>query len=374
MKERQRGMGSVYQRAGVYWIKYYAGGHPFRESTGLRDKAGAKAAKDLLKKRLGEMGIGAFIGPAAEKVTFDELGALVSADYKANGRKSLWRAEMAMKRLAEHFAGMRALTIPARAGAYIAARQADKASAATIRYELSILRRGFTLAYQARLLPQRPFIPSLEVRNTRSGFFEEKELRGVLKRLPAELRPVVEFAYLTGWRRGEVFSLEWRQVDFQAGMVRLEPGTTKNDEGRTFPFGAIPALALLLKAQRDYTTAVEREKQRIIPYVFHRRGRRILCLRDAWADACEKAKVPGRLFHDLRRTAVRNLERASVPRSVAMKLTGHKTEAVYRRYAIVSEADLSAGVRKLAGIFEPNSNTTGTERAQFAGSADSPSA
>ena len=60
--------------------------------------------------------------------------------------------------------------------------------------------------------------------------------------------------------------------------------------------------------------------------------------------------MPGRIVHDFRRTAVRNLERAGVPRSVAMKLTGHKTESVYRRYAIVSEADLSEGVKKLAAL------------------------
>jgi integrase len=58
-----------------------------------------------------------------------------------------------------------------------------------------------------------------------------------------------------------------------------------------------------------------------------------------WASACKAAGVAGRLRHDLRRTAARNLERAGVPRGVAMQITGHKTEAMYRRYAIVSEAD-----------------------------------
>ena len=55
-----------------------------------------------------------------------------------------------------------------------------------------------------------------------------------------------------------------------------------------------------------------------------------------------------RLPHDLRRSAVRNLERASISRSVAMKLTGHRTEAVYRRYAIVAENDLREAGAKLA--------------------------
>jgi integrase len=120
-------------------------------------------------------------------------------------------------------------------------------------------------------------------------------------------------------------------------------------------------LAALLRRQRERTTEVERETGQIISPVFHRRtGKPIKDFRDAWTQACKKAGLPGKLVHDFRRTAVRNLERAGVPRSVAMKLTGHKTESVYRRYAIVSEADLSEGVRKLAALHEadPKANRT----------------
>jgi integrase len=93
----------------------------------------------------------------------------------------------------------------------------------------------------------------------------------------------------------------------------------------------------------------------ICRYVFHRHGRRIKGFRKAWANACEAAGLPGRIPHDLRRSAVRNMERAGLSRSVAMQLTGHKTEAVYRRYAITSEADLREGVERL-------NEATGTKR------------
>ena len=112
----------------------------------------------------------------------------------------------------------------------------------------------------------------------------------------------------------------------------------------------LPPLGALLARQREHTDAVERAQERIIPSVFHRDGAPIKSLRAAWTKATDAAGLVGRIPHDFRRTAVRNLERAGVPRSVAMKLTGHLTESVYRRYAIVSEADLSAGVAKLAAL------------------------
>ena len=160
----------------------------------------------------------------------------------------------------------------------------------------------------------------------------------------------MRFLYYTGWRAGEALGLTWAGVDFAAGVVRLEPGVTKNREGREFPIAALPPLAELLKRQREHTDDVERRGQRIVPNVFHRNGKPIRSYAGAWDAACTKAGVDGRLVHDLRRTAVRNLERAGESRSVAMKLTGHKTEAVYRRYAITSTADLAEGVAKLATL------------------------
>jgi len=106
----------------------------------------------------------------------------------------------------------------------------------------------------------------------------------------------------------------------------------------------------LLRDQRERTRALERERGDIIPYVFHRNGKPTGDLNGAWRAARKRAGLDEALFHDLRRTAVRNLERAGVPRSVAMKLTGHKTESVYRRYAIADRKALEEGVEKLARL------------------------
>jgi len=106
------------------------------------------------------------------------------------------------------------------------------------------------------------------------------------------------------------------------GAGRLEPQTTKNDEGRSFPFAVLPRFEAVLRKQRAMTTKLERETGRVIRPVFHRDGEPIKELRGTWKTACNTAGLPGRIVHDFRRTAVRNLERGGVPRSVAMKLTG----------------------------------------------------
>jgi integrase len=134
-----------------------------------------------------------------------------------------------------------------------------------------------------------------------------------------------------------------------AGKIRLEPGPTKNRDGRTFPFRALPPLVEFLEELRERIRAYERRMGRIIPRVFHYRGQRLQSIRRAWAATCKAEGMPDAWFHDLRRFAVRNMERAGVS-SVAMKLSGHQTESVYRCYAIADSAALEEGVGKLASL------------------------
>ena len=225
---------------------------------------------------------------------------------------------------------------------------------ATVKLELTHLHKAFRLAERAGKAVCPPF-PQIAVQNVRTGFFERADFEAVRSHVLEAFKGPVTFACLTGWRlASEVLTLRWAQVDFSAGTVRLEPGTTKNDEGRMFPFGALPDLAHMLRTQWEKTLSLEMTTGQSIPTVFHWNDRGTIKAIHAkvfyrrWKEACRLAGVPTRIPHDFRRTAVRNLERAGVPRSVAMKLTGHKTEAVYRRYAIVCEADLTEGLKKLA--------------------------
>jgi len=223
----------------------------------------------------------------------------------------------------------------------------------TVNYECAILRRGFNLAIKAVKVASRPGFDMLEVHNTRTGFFEPGQYSTVLQHLPDYLRLVAETAYITGWRtKSELLTRQWRHIDLENGWMRLEPGEGKTKEPRAFPLTA--ELVAILARQRERVRAIERSTGTIIPWVLvHNNGRRIKNFRYAWAKACREADVPGRLVHDFRRTAVRNLERAGVSRSAAMAMTGHKTEAVYHRYAIVDSHMLQEAAAVLAYFMLP---------------------
>jgi len=182
----------------------------------------------------------------------------------------------------------------------------------------------------------------------RKGFLEHPEYILLRDALPDEIKPILTFAYFTGCRKGEILKLEWRQVELLEKVVVLDPGETKNDEPRTIPLASeLHAVLSMQKSLRDQYWALS-------PWVFSRGGKRIKIFDGAWAVACKKANLwdgeagrPQKLFHDLRRTGVRNLIRAGVPERVAMTISGHKTRSVFDRYNVVSGHDLKQAAEKL---------------------------
>src|SRR5262249_21594301 len=193
----------------------------------------------------------------------------------------------------------------------------------------------------------------------------------------ANSTPSFKPAYITGWRiHAEIFTRQKHHADLKGrGWLRLDPGETKNREGRNFPFTV--RLREIIAQQLEHTKALEKATGRIIPWLFHRNGRRIKSFRRSWLTACVKAglgteiksangkpikKIGSRVPHDFRRTAVRNLERAGVSRSDAMKMVGHKTESIYRRYAIADEKSMKEAARKLDQFYAVDQQPTETTK------------
>jgi len=362
-------MGYVYKRGDIFWLKYYRHGKPYRESS----KSGKiTRAQKLLKKREGEIAEGKLPGFYFDKVTFNQLAEDFLTDYRINVKDTLSKAERSVKYLKEFFGGMKATEVTTdKVKTYIEKRMEDEMSNASINRELAALKRMFHLG--ARCTPPRvnliPYIPMLKESNIRKGFFEYGEFLALRDALPEDLQPIVTFGYHSGWRKAEILGLTWDKVDLEQGSVRLNPGETKNEEGRTLYMNEE-----VLKEIRN----LHAKRHLGCPYVFHRDGKPIAGFRKAWVSACIQAglcevlkdregkavvvkdkkgneklvKVPTKIFHDFRRTAIRDMVRSGISERVAMSISGHKTRNVFDRYNIVNDQDLKEAAKKKQAYHE----------------------
>jgi integrase len=158
-------------------------------------------------------------------------------------------------------------------------------------------------------------------------------------------------AFFTGWRvPSELLTRQKHHV--QHGMLILEPGEAKNEEPRRFPLDVIPELRDTIERQLEITRALELETGRVVPWLFHNHGHPIIDYRRAWHKACAAAGLPGRIPHDFRRTAARNLINAGVDPLTTMQLIGWNDMEMLRRYNIINDSTLAAGAAKLQTYLE----------------------
>jgi integrase len=340
---RPKGTGSIFQRGRVWFIQYYWRGERRRESSHSYDR---ERAEQLLHKRLGEIATGRYLGIVADQATIGDLIDLVIEDYKFRKLRSVsvveWRANAHL----EHLRKLPAMRFNAsEVKRYVAGRRAEGAGDATINRELAIIRRGFTLGKQGDppLVASVPYIPKLEEDNVRQGFLEPEQYERLLEELPPRLKALFVCAYHVGTRKGELRKLQWSQVDFESALINLTARQTKGKTARLLP--VYGAMERWLRKQLE-------GRPPECPWVFYHHGKPVGAQLRGWREACDRAELPGLLFHDLRRSAVRNMKRAGVQDKVAMQISGHKTRAVFDRYNIIDEGDLGDAAKKLNEYLE----------------------
>lgn len=328
--KRERGTGSVFHNgSAVLWIKYYWRGVAKRESTHSTDP---KVAERMLKHRLAEVLTKTYT--PRTNVRIDELYADMVAEYRREGKKSIKHLEMRWKKhLQPFFTRLKADDLNSDwVQRYCDKRETEGAAGPTINRELAILKRAYKLA----LLSSPPKVKSCPVihmykeSKARTGFLEDKEYVRLARECNKEglwLRALLTVAYSFAFRKGELLSMRVRQVDLASREIQLEAGTTKNDEARiaSMTDEVYPLLqALCIAKQPD-------------DYIFTRPSKKnptgdpVRGFRRIWKTVCTRAGKPDLLFHDLRRSGVRNLRRLGVPESVAMKISGHKTRSIFER-------------------------------------------
>jgi integrase len=368
MNPKTRGTGRVFPRKGsmFLWCAYYLRGKEYRESTQETDLG---KAEKYLRHRLKEVGadqIGAkpFVGPQQARIKISELLTALEADYKLRGKDSP-QFESHLRHIRDYFGQWRALDVTAEAiDRYITGRLEAGAAPATINRSTQVLNQAFNLAVERKHLSTAPKIRHLsEKGNARQGFFNDVDFHALAGNLPVYLQDFSRFGYLTGWRKGEIASLRWEDVD--GDVIRLRGENAKNGEARTVTLGGELG-ELIERRKTDRQVKTKGGVMMLAALVFHHQGEPVGDFRKAWATAsvaaglgqfvcgiceqpvdghcCEQcnaaAKYSGRIFHDFRRTAVRNMVRAGVPERVAMSISGHKTRSIFDRYNIVNEADL----------------------------------
>jgi integrase len=358
-----RGEGRVFQlkrrdgslRSSRWWIAYSVNGREVRESAGKSEEE----ARKTLKKKLKEIAGDRWIAPEQARMTVAELLEAYERDLEAREAKDLDSIRCRLHALRDWSAEDGGLRLGDRRAASLGIedfeklreeRLAAKKSKQTIDHAIATLRAAYRLAQkQGRLSRVPPCFPMYHAKNVRRGFIEPEQAEAIARRLTEPFAALVRFARASTWRRDEVESLTWDQVDRRAREVRLHD--SKNGRGRVLPLDDfLLALIEQMWARREFKI---RGGSALSAFVFHRKGRPVGDWRKRWRKACveeglgrwikdEAGKVigyKGAIFHDLRRSGIRDLVRAGVPQSVVMAISGHRTIATFLRYDIASEED-----------------------------------
>lgn len=237
---------------------------------------------------------------------------------------------------------------------YIRERLDSGAATSTVNHELTVLKAMFNHGMKSdppKVFRVPRFPTKLREPNPRSGFVNDDQYAALqAKAKYVWLRTLLAIAYNYGFRKGELLGLHVSQIDLKARTIQLLPGTTKNDKGR-----AVVMTDAVYKLVEDSVKG----KKPGDPVFTWAKGKPVTDFRRTWRTLAKKAEMPDLIFHDLRRSAVRNMVRAGISKHVAKLISGHQTDSIFDRYDITDATDLADAARKLEAR---NGHKLGTEQ------------
>ena len=348
---------AVYKRGGVYWFSFIFDERRIQKSTKQGNRKAAIDIESAYRTALakGEVGI---TPPKRERRTVSELLDALKASYEQDGKLSPQNASL-ISRAKQDFGAKMATELNADdIGTYIQRRKAEGAKNSSINRVTEILRRAYKLAG----IPVPPMERLSEKNNVRQGFFSEAELTALIAELPADLQDFTSFAAACGMRKGEVAGLTWKMID--GDELRIPGEICKNGKDRILPLSG--ELSEIIERRRATLLHEKNGTVQMCEYIFHRGGSPVAGIKKSWQTAaiavglgimvckkcggqghekyCKKCKTArkyeGKLFHDLRRTAVRNMVKAGVNTQVAKRWSGHTSDSMFERYSILTTDDM----------------------------------
>lgn len=337
------GTGTLRKRGNIWHVVYWVDCVQRQKSSKSSNIQDAKKLRDQI---LGKKARGEMAQFASEKITCGELLDDVLRHAEENAKAStakIWKLVIEAN-LRPFFGKLKAAKLSTeRMREYRVKRKAAERSDATVNRELSILRTAFNVGWKCTppKVDRLPYFPVVsETGNARQGFLTDDQYAKLRDALPEYLNPLFVTAYFTGARLGELLAWRWEQVDWEQGFVTLQADETKSGHAQAVPV-LTGDMIHWLKWAHEQSNGCER--------VFNKAGEPIKEFRTAWKNACRAAEGLDLKFHDLRRTAVRNMHRAGVSQVVRMRITGHRTDSMERRYNIVDVEDVKAAKALMEG-------------------------
>jgi len=334
----------LYRRGRIFWMNFSYHGKQYRQSTETEDK---RIARRILDKVKGEIAEGKWCEKLpGEDRTFKEMMEKYMTEYSIPQKASAERDQSSLTHLSPFFGHLTLLEItPKLVSQYKASRRSEKASPCTINRELALAKHAFSHAIKEwEWLNENP-VKSVSMEKEPASrdrwltYLEEEKLLGLS---PEWLKEILVFALETGCRRGEIFSLQWRDVNLFQKVITIFG--KKTGERRGIP---LTERAFELLQAKGKTSIQARSINGLV--FTHPTGQKvnINTFRGAFARAIEKAGIEDFRFHDLRHTFASRLAQAGIDPYTSQRLMGHKNFATTQRYAHHYSESLRNGIEAL---------------------------